>query len=103
MGELWKKFKEQMPDYAGLVSFVVIGIVLRLDTCGPSASITRISAIGFIAIGIAFGLVSFILRHEPPPSGLKKIIFEVSRGAITGFGIGWGGITALILAFQLCG
>lgn len=104
MGELKRKFDEHYADYAGLGSYFVLGVALRWITCvSPSVSLARYSAILFILIGIAFGLYSFIYRTRPPPTGKRKKIFEAGRGMLTGFSIGWGGSTALILAFHLCG
>lgn len=104
MGELKNRFDKHYPDYAGLGFYVVFGALLRWITCNWSnVSIANYSAIVFILVGITFGLYSFISRNRPPPKGIRKIIFEAGRGMLTGFSVGWGGVTVWILAGHPCG
>ena len=108
MGELKNKYDKHMPDYVGLGTYAVVGAVLKwLMTfpCGASfESVVNPYAIGFILSGIGFGLISFIYRNRfGNLSGIKKSLFETARGAITGFSIGWGGVTAWILLCHPCG
>ena len=106
MGKLKNAYNKHMPDYVGLGTYAVVGAVLRYLVTFPCGSpfefIVRPYAIALIASGIAFGLGSFIYRNKQL-SGFWKILFGVARGAITGFGVGWGGVTAWILAYHLCG
>ncbi|HJW19407.1 MAG TPA: hypothetical protein VJ571_02475 [Candidatus Nitrosotalea sp.] len=94
-----------MPDYVGLGTYAVVGAVLRYLMICPSGSpfafIVNPYVITFIVIGIGFGLFSFIYRNKKL-SGNWKHLFDAGRGIITGFSIGWGGVTVWILAVHPC-
>jgi hypothetical protein len=97
--------KEHISAYTGLGFYTVLGAIIRYLVTYPCdssfESIVKPYAIGFILIGIVFGVGSFIFRNKKP-SGNKQILFDWGRGIITGFGLGWGGMTVWIFVFP-CG
>ena len=99
--------KENISAYTGLGVYIFVGVVLRYFITFPRSSAFQNSlviylSVAFIIIGICFGLFSFIFRNREL-FGRRKILFDGGRGVITGFGVGWGGVTAWILAYNPCG
>lgn len=100
--------KEKIAAYLGLVVYATLGTIIRYFTTFPCGSdfnsihvIVKPWAIAFIMIGIGFGLISFIYRNKQL-SGYWKSLFDSARGAITGFSIGWGGVSIILLILNLC-
>ena len=103
-----QKDRENSLAKLGLVIYTALGVLIRYYTTFPCGSafnsihvIVKPYAIGFIVVGIAFGLISFIYRNKQLSRNWKSL-FDVSKGAITGFSIGWGGVSLIILIFDWC-
>ena len=100
--------KEKSVAYLGLLVYITLGILVRYFTtipCGsafePIHNIVKPWAIIFIVIGIVFGLISFIYRNKTLTGRLKNLK-DVAQGAVTGFSIGYGGTSVILLIFNLC-
>ncbi len=100
--------KEKSIAYTGLVIYAILGFLIRYYTtfpCGLAFNVIHIIvkpyAIGFIVVGIAFGLISFIYRNKAL-TGKWKNLKDVSQGAVTGFSIGYGGVSVIFLIFNIC-
>jgi hypothetical protein len=93
--------KEHIPAYTSLGVYTIVGVALRYFItlpCGSGFENFHVQvnhyAIIFIMIGIGFGLYSFILPNKKPS--------RIAHGVITGLGVGFGGMTAVILALNPC-
>jgi hypothetical protein len=95
------RIKEHLPAYTSLGVYAIVGAVLRYFITLPCGSRFEdihaqigYYAIIFIIIGIGFGLYAFILPNR------KRS--RVAQGVVTGLGVGFSGMTAVILAINPC-